>query len=507
MSHRSARRPAVAPTWISSDNTPSAGERPRFLSEAECHDIAHRLAQVAQGGGYTVATIVSTWSGNVRWARNQISTGGDVCNNTVMVTRNLQGADGEVIINKTTTAALTVAAREAERIAGLNIQKLQSDLVTRLPLESHDMPQLFSEATYQLDADRRADAAVALTRASVAHGVLAAGDIVVTARSMAVIDSFGRTLYFPYTQAQYRATVRTPTGTGSGWAGVDHYDWAKIDAEALTATALDKCLRSQNPVRVEPGRYTTILEPQAVGDFVGCLISPPDLMGDPMGLYTNLYPSSRGPGPFFKLLPTESSPGATLLGERVVDERVTIGADPADLELGIPPFGLEPRIAVDKFTVPVYHKVNWIENGVLTHLSYDRAFAIEKGETFGLPNSGAFRMSGGTTSIEEMIATTKRGILVTRFDTPLLIDFRSQLYRGYTRDGLWLIENGKVSKAIKNLVFTESILFALNNIEQLGVPQRVYHASIPFWWSGPQPRIVPPLKVRDFSFTALTDAV
>jgi predicted Zn-dependent protease len=83
----------------------------------------------------------------------------------------------------------------------------------------------------------------------------------------------------------------------------------------------------------------------------------------------------------------------------------------------------------------------------------------------------------------------------------------SQLYRGYTRDGLWFIENGKITKAIKNLAFTESILFALNNVEQVGVPQRVYQGSLSFPFAIPGPRIVPALQIRDFSFTALTDAV
>jgi predicted Zn-dependent protease len=106
-----------------------------------------------------------------------------------------------------------------------------------------------------------------------------------------------------------------------------------------------------------------------------------------------------------------------------------------------------------------------------------------------------------------MIATTKRGVLVTRLDTPQVLDFTSQLYQGYTRDGFWLIENGKISKAIKNFAFTESPLFALNNIEQLGVPERVFHPGMSAPWMVPQPRVTPPLKVRDFSFSALTDAV
>ena len=87
-------------------------------------------------------------------------------------------------------------------------------------------------------------------------------------------------------------------------------------------------------------------------------------------------------------------------------------------------------------------------------------------------------MSGGNTSIDEMISTTKRGLIVTRFDNILPMDRRSQVYRGLTRDGLWLIENGKISKPVKNMVFTESLLFALNNVEQLGPPQRTFDSGI-----------------------------
>jgi predicted Zn-dependent protease len=131
------------------------------------------------------------------------------------------------------------------------------------------------------------------------------------------------------------------------------------------------------------------------------------------------------------------------------------------------------------------------------------------GKNDGLPNAGAFRMSGGETSVEEMIATTKRGLLVTRFDLLTDLDVKSLLVRGFTRDGLWLIENGKISKPVKNMVFTESILFALNNVEQFGVPQRVFHPPGYGRWDvrRPQPVVVPPLKIRDFSFTSLCDAV
>jgi predicted Zn-dependent protease len=432
--------------------------------------------------------------------------GGEVSDNLIIVTRILQGGIGQIRLNDTTDSALLAAARQAERIAELHLAVPQSDLVARMPLEPHTSPRLFDDATYQLDADHRASAAIALAHTAAIDGMLSAGYIEVLARSLAMLDTEGRTVYFPYTQAQYSVTVRDPQGAASGWAGVDQTAWGKIDGQQLTNIALQKCLQSKNPVRIEPGRYTTILEPQAVGDLVGCLLSPPQIVTKPMGFYRNLN-RNGGPGPFSKIL-APPPPGHTKLGEQVADARVTISADPMDPELGFPPFSLEARDPIDQFTIPVYHPVTWIDKGILTHLAYRRSDAIsDMGQDLGLPNSGAFRMSGGTTSIDEMVATTKRGILVTRFDQLQLLDFTSQLYRGYTRDGLWLIENGKISKAIKNLAFTESVLFVLNNIDQMGVPQRVFHPDIFDPFAVPQPRIVPALKVRDFSFTALTDAI
>ena len=108
-----------------------------------------------------------------------------------------------------------------------------------------------------------------LAKSAADAGMLSAGYISVSAHSLALIETTGRSWYFPYTQAQYSVTVRDPKGVGSGWAGVDWHDWSKIDGEKLSAIALDKCLKSRNPVAIEPGRYTTIMEPQAVCDFMG----------------------------------------------------------------------------------------------------------------------------------------------------------------------------------------------------------------------------------------------
>jgi predicted Zn-dependent protease len=451
------------------------------------------LAQVARGGGYTVTTIYSNWIGNARWARNQISTSGEVRNDYVKVLRNLNGAQNEwVLINDTSDAALVAAARRAERIARLDPERPESELIGRWANEPAPEPKLFFDTTYNLDAKQRAEAAVTLARTAAEAGMLSAGYIQVAAHAIALIDTFGRTRYCAYTTGQVSVTVRTPDNSGSGWAGVDWPDWTKIDGAALAARALDKCLTSRNPVRVEPGRYTTILEPQAVCDFVSSMMQW-------SGTFTN---PDRKDGPFYNKV-----------GKRVLDPRLTIAADPLDPELGFPPFNplLGRNLPYDWFWYDVYHPVTWIRDGIFQQFGWVRGDMRDGAyKDTHLRQAGGYRMSvaGATTTVEDMIATTKRGLLVTRFHALRMLDQRILLQRGYTRDGLWLIENGKISKSVKNLVFTESPLFALNNIEQLGVPQRTFHPksdeALVFL---PRPVIVPPMKIRDFSFTALTDAV
>jgi predicted Zn-dependent protease len=475
-------------------------ERPGFLSESDCHDIASRLTRMAKGGGYTVVSIKSSWTGNVRWARNQISSSGEVLNHAIAVGRAVNGAGSQLVwVNDTDDATLVAATRRAERLAALAREKPQADLIAERPLETAPIPTLFSDATYNLDASRRSQAARDLASSAVSAGMLSAGYLEVSGHGQALIDSLGRSRYFRYTGAQYSVTVRDPKGSGSGWAGIDWYDWNRIDGAGLSKIALQKCLTSRNPVRVEPGRYTTILEPQAVGDFVSLIVAWMDRRGS----------EGSPPGPFSKGQDPSTHIVYTEIGDKIVDDRITITSDPMDLEAGFPGFdnGYTVTATGDPFEISVFHPTTWVERGVLKTLSYLRDYGIQQlSRGTGAPMNGGFRMSGGTTTIDEMIATTKRGVLVTRFDRTRVIDHRSLLSIGFTRDGLWLVEDGKITHPIKNFAFTESPLFVLNKVEQLGAPQRIFHPGI---WAGsnPAPIVVPPMKVSDFSFTSLTDAV
>jgi len=294
--------------------------------------------------------------------------------------------------------------------------------------------------------------------------------------------------YDTYTQSQCSMTVRHPKGVGSGWAGLSSYDWSAIDSETLANRALEKCLASLNPVAIEPGRYTVVLEPQAVCDLVEKLQSE-------LGGETGRGTPEEGRGPFVLGPDNALKLIRSKLGLKIIDERITIEHDPQDPLLGILP-------------TPGGASVRWIDHGILTALSYDRKYARSQlREDKPVTARSAFRMSGGDTTMYGMISTTKRGLLVTRFSNMEQLDWPSLLQGGVTRDGLWLIENGKITKTVKNLRFTESPLFALNQVEQLGVPVPVFRPVKDPYLADMTPTIVPPLKINDFSFTAMIDAV
>jgi len=346
-----------------------------------------------------------------------------------------------------------------------------------LPIHPHLNPVIWFDQTIQVDDSARAAIADRAIAPAQAAQQISAGYLAVGATGRAVIQSDGLFRYYPYTTVQCSITVRDPKGMGSGWAGVDWNDWTRVEVEHLASTALDKCLRSRNPVAVEPGRYTAILEPQAVCDLVSPIVDR----------VLERYLAESGNGPFADPM----VPGSSRIGQRVVDSRITLGVDPMDPDCGFVPF--------DGNGEP-FQAVNWIDRGILRELAYDRSYGLRAlNRDRALPNPFAYRMSGGTATLEEMIASTARGLVVTRFNDVQLLDMNSMLCTGTTRDGIWLVEHGKISKAVKNFRFTESPMFILNNVEQLGAPQRVFRP-----WS---PAVVPPLKVRDFSFTSLVDAI
>jgi predicted Zn-dependent protease len=141
-----------------------------------------------------------------------------------------------------------------------------------------------------------------------------------------------------------------------------------------------------------------------------------------------------------------------------------------------------------------------IENGKVANLSYSRYWAQKQGKTANA-QPGNLLMSGGSKSIAELVRGTEKGILVTRTWYIRMVDPQTVLLTGLTRDGTFYIENGQIKHPVKNFRFNESPVIMLNNIDELGKPVRVAGDESSFVM------MIPPMKLRDFTFTSLSDAV
>jgi len=416
------------------------------------------------GGGYQA---------DVRFAANQMSTAGGVWNQQLAVTSVYGKKHATAVTNDLSDDSLKRVVEQSETLTKLSPD--DPEWLPGLGPQTYLPVERWFDSTANLSPEDRARAALtALEPARKAGDLQAAGFIVVNAGSNALANSKGMFAYTRSTNSNYTLTVRTADGTGSGWAGATDNDWRAIDFAKISNTAIEKARLSRDPVAIEPGRYTVILEPQAVGDLV-------QLVGGSLAARN----ADEGRSAFTK------AGGGNKIGEKIVDARVTIISDPQDPQLRAQPF--------DGQGLPGKRMV-WIENGVLKNLAYSRFWALkQQKEATPFPNS--VKMLGGTTSIDEMVKSTPRGILVTRLWYLRQVDPRTILFTGLTRDGTFLIENGKISKAIKNFRFNESPLFMLNNIEAMGPSIRLAGTE------GGGAIVMPPLKVKDFNFTSLSDAV
>ena len=322
---------------LSRDESKSLIDRVIKMSKAES-------VQVNIGGGY---------SANVRFADNQMSTAGGVTDFTVVIQSSFGKKHAVVTVNNVSDEALQRAVAQSEALAKLAPD--DPEAMPALPPQQYNQVNAYFESVANLTPGDRAKAALtALDPARKAGDLAVAGFLVTNASSTALGNDKGMFAYHRSTNANYTVTVRTKDGTGSGWAGGEHNDWNQLDIAGISQRAIDKAKLSRSPVAIEPGRYTVILEPQAVGDLVQ-LIS----------FYADARSADEGRSPFVK------QGGGNKVGEQVVDKRVTIFSDPNDPQLLSPPF--------DGEGFPL-KKASIIENGVLKGLGYSRFWAKKQGK-------------------------------------------------------------------------------------------------------------------------------
>ena len=448
------------------------------LTRAAARQLAERALALSKAEACQV-NINASANGNTRYARNEVTTAGDTDNATLTVTSRFGKRAASVGTNVLDEAGLVRAVETSERLAKLAPEN--PDLMSPLPAQVYTDVPAYAEASAGLDAVRRADAVRNAAAESNRAGLVAAGLVHRVAGASAVANSAGLFGYHASTTAVHTLTVRSPDGKGSGWAGTAHNDWARATPAVQLATrAVRKAHGTRASTALEAGKYTVVLEPTAVGNLVSLL-----------AFAVNARPADEGRSFFSK------RGGGNKIGEKVVDERVTITSDPQDADLLTQPFTGEG--------LPVSRTV-WIENGILKNLAYDRFWADKQGVK-PTPFAGGYRLQGTGTgqSLEELIKGVERGLLVTRFWYIRAVDQRTLLYTGITRDGVFLIERGEVSRAVNNFRFNESPITMLNNLVAVGKPERV--SSAESGDVGGPAVVVPPLVIRDFSFTSVSEAV
>ncbi|MBA2627531.1 MAG: TldD/PmbA family protein [Gemmatimonadales bacterium] len=439
------------------------------MTEAEARAILEKVLKLSKADACE-ATIGGGSNGNIRFARNTVTTSGENENTGMSIRSSFGKRSGSASLNQFDDATIERAVRRAEELARLAPE--DPEYMPPLAPQTYAQTPSYVEATANITPEYRAQLAGDSIAAAKAKGCTAAGFLEGGAGWSARMNSAGLFGYQRSTSVTYTISARTPDGTGSGWAGQSAVDVSRIDGAAAARVAVDKAVASRDARAIEPGKYTVVLEPAASVELIQNLL--------------NVDARSADEGRSFLAKPG----GGTRLGEKLMDERVRIYSDPMNPEVPSGRWNGDGR--------PQQRTV-WIEKGAYQNLAYTRYWAEKQGKP-ALPGPANFIMDGGTESLEDLIRGTARGLLVTRTWYIRSVDPQTLLFTGLTRDGTFYIEDGQIRYAVKNMRFNESPVIMLNNLDALGRPVRVSTDES-------QPSLVPPMRIRDFNFSSLSDAV
>jgi predicted Zn-dependent protease len=336
------------------------------------------------------------------------------------------------------------------------------------------VPNLYHRSTAECPPARKIDAIIHVVEKAKKNKLEAAGFFETTAGFSAYCNSQGLYYYFPSTRCYFSNTLRGRAG-GSGWAAADEENVDRLPVGSLGERAVRKALLSRAPRPLPAGKYTVILEPAAVADMVWYL------------LY-NFTAREADEGRSCMSL----ADGKNRLGEKMVSPLVNLFSDPALAEVPVVPTGDDglPQ-----------KRTAWIENGMIRNLIYTRFWAEKQGRApVSFPSNIAMAGEDRNT-LDDLIRATKKGVLISRFWYIRDLNPMILLLTGLTRDGTFLIENGKIRHPVNNFRFNESPINLLRNVEMMSRPQRAVGGE-----TG-QSALVPGLKVREFNFSSISDAV
>jgi predicted Zn-dependent protease len=426
---------------------------------------------------------------HTRFAANEITTSGASRDLSISITSRGEGKSGSVRVNNVDPDALRKAVALSEEL--MRSATPDPESVAGLPPQTYPEIRSFHQETARAGAlEHRPGVKAALDEAR-ARKLTASGFSEAGMTTSVIANKKGNFGFHLGSTARYSTTMRTADGTGSGWAGLESPRFGDVKAANLAERAARKAQTSAAPKELPPGAYSVILEPRAVADLLGTL-------------FTQLTRRTVDEGRSFLSKPG----GGNRIGEEVFAPSVTLRSDPFDPRLSGQPWsggggpgggggggflGFGGFGGAGAVGLPA-RKTTWVEKGAVKAVPVDRYWAARNGLE-PLPYSGSLVLEGGSGTLDELVQGTERGLLVTHFFYIRSVNPQTVQLTGLTRDGLWLVEKGKVVGPVQNFRFNDSPVNVLKNVEAMS-------ASEP---AGTM--VAPAIRARDFKFTSKSDAV
>lgn len=433
------------------------------------------IDQIVKGSKATdvFVSLTATENTHLRFARNGPSTSGNYTNTTVSVKSTFGKKSGAASTNQLDDASIRDVVARSERFARLAPD--DPETMPGLGPQSYLRANAFRDSVLERGAEQMAKGVAGAISDADDKNLIVAGFAQAKANVAAIGNGRGLFGYQQTTDAYFSETARTQDGTGSGWAsgvgnGVEDINFARA-----SQTAIQKAELSAKPQPLAPGKYVAILEPACVANLVANMVFSMNARNADEG---RSFFSQKG--------------GKNRLGERLFAKSVNIHSDPTHVRA--------PGKAFSGSGLP-HKKRAWIEDGRVGQLAYDRFWAQKKGME-PVPTPSTLTMAGGTGTVDDLVRSTKNGVLITSLWYIRALDPRSLLYTGLTRDGVFLIKNGKIIRPVTNFRWNDSPIAVLKGIEAMSSPVRV--SPRPRHWSGMS---VPALRVKSFELSSVSDAV
>lgn len=436
-----------------------------ILDEAQARQLIEKVLALTRADEARV-NLSGGRTRNTRFAVNTLTTCGDKDNLSLALTAYFGTRHATASISETDDAALRRLVANAEEMA--RVAPEDPEYVPELEPQEYLPIRPWFASTAKAGAELGVHVARSAIEPAIARNVTVAGYLEYGASFHAVGNNKGLFGYYEATDANYTLTARTADGKGSGWAADSSRDIAELDYAAASERAIAKAEASRKPRTLPPGVYPVILEPAAVDGFLAYALWS-----------MNARQADEGRSFFAK------RGGGNKIGEKIVGDNITMESDPTRKQVPGAPFGADG--------LPARPYV-WVKNGVLQRLFYDRYWAQKQGqEPTGWPSNLIFH--GGKGTLDDLIASTDKALLVTRFWYIRSLDPQTILVTGLTRDGVFWVEDGAIRHAVKNFRFNETPIAVLNKVTGMSKPLRFENS------------LLPAIRASEFTFSSLSEAV